>query len=224
VLASALLLSVLALAAGLGLAALGRDRAGLRLAVDGFILGVVPTLIAVRVVPHLWGRLGMWAVGLVVIGYGSFWLMERAAHKQRLRAHVVVAVLALHSLLDGASLAVAQRLELGRASAILMAALVIHRLPEGLVVGGLLIPSHGLKVAAGGAAILALMTLAGAAGGSELLGHVDGRSLAFAVAGGMGALLRAVLHGPAPTRLRATPGALSALLGAALAVVAPELP
>jgi len=74
--AFALILSVLALAAGLGLAAIGKDRVGLRLAVDGFILGVVPTLIAVRVVPHLWGRLGVWAVGLVAIGYGSFWLLN----------------------------------------------------------------------------------------------------------------------------------------------------
>jgi len=105
-----------------------------------------------------------------------------------------------------------------------MAALVIHRLPEGLVVGGLLISSHGLKVAAGGAAILAVMTLAGAAGGSEVLRQVDGRSLTFAVAGRMGALLRAVVHGHAPARLRVTRGALSALLGAALVIAAPELP
>jgi len=155
---------------------------------------------------------------------GMFWFVERAAEHQNLQAHVVVTVLAIHSLLDGASLAVAQRLQIGRASSVLMAALVIHRLPEGLVVGALIIPRHGLKVAATCAAILAIMMLAGAAGGRALLQHADGRTLNLAVAGGMGALLRAVLHGHASSRLRTTPGILSALLGAALALAVPELP
>jgi hypothetical protein len=221
--AFALVLSVLALAAGLGLVIAGRDRPRLRLAIDGFILGVVPTLLAIRVLPHLWDQVGAMAFAFVAIGYGMFWFMERAAEQQNLQAHVVVTVLALHSLLDGASLAVAQRLQMGRASGVLMAALVIHRLPEGLVVGALLIPRHGLKVATTGAAILAVTMLAGAAGGHALLQHADGWSLNLAVAGGMGALLRAVLHGHASSRLRTTPGILSALVGAALALAVPEL-
>src|SRR5579863_4761970 len=122
----ALVLSVLALAAGLGFVVAGRDRPVLRLAIDGFIVGVVPTLIAVHILPHLWNRLGVVTLGLLVVGYGAFWLIEQAAEQQRIHAHVVVSLLALHSLLDGASLAVAQRLEMGRASAILIAALVLH--------------------------------------------------------------------------------------------------
>jgi zinc transporter ZupT len=221
----ALVLSMLAPAGGLGLVVAGRDRPGLRVAIDGFIVGVVPTLVAVDVLPHLWHRLGVLAPCLVAMGYGTFWFVERAAERQRLHARVVVSVLALHSLLDGASLAVAQRLGLGRASAVLIAALVIHRLPEGLVIGALLLPRHGLKVAATGAALLAVMTLAGAAGGRELLQRADdGWSLSLAVAAGMGALLRAVLHGHGPSRLRATPGLMGALFGAALALTVPELP
>jgi zinc transporter ZupT len=219
----ALLLSVLALAGGLGLVVAGRDRPGLRLAIDGFVVGVVPTLVAVHVLPELWQRLGAVAPCIVATGYGAFWLVERAAEHQRLQARAVVSILALHSLLDGASLAVARRMGTGRTSAILIAALVIHRLPEGLVIGALLLPRHGLKVAATGAAILAAMTLAGAAGGRELLKRVDGPSLSLAVAAGMGALLRAVLHGHGPSRLRATPGLLAALFGAALALTVPEL-
>ena len=121
-------------------------------------------------------------------------------------------------------MAVAQRLQPGRASGVLMAALVVHRLPEGLVVGALLIPRQGLKVAAASAGILAVMMLVGAAGGHALLQHADGWSLNLAVAGGIGALLRAVLHGHASSRLRTTPGVLSALIGAALALAVPELP
>jgi zinc transporter ZupT len=175
-------------------------------------------------VPHLWHRLGALAPCMVATGYGLFWLIERALEGRGLRARVIVSVLALHSLLDGASLAVAQHLALGGASAIFIAALVIHRVPEGLVIGALLLPRHGLKVAAAGAGVLAVMTLAGAAGGRELLQRADGWSLSLAVAIGMGALLRAILHRHGPSRLRAIPGLLSALIGAVLAVTVPELP
>jgi hypothetical protein len=222
--ASAVVLSVFALAAGVWLIVVGRDRPTLCLAIDGFILGVVPTLLAARVLPELWGRLGSVAVAFVAMGYGIFWLVEHAAEHQRLRARVVVTVLALHSLVDGASLAVAERLELGRPSAILMAALVVHRLPEGLVIGALLIPRYGIKIAAACATLLAAMTIAGAAGGAEFLQQANGWSLSAAVAGGMGALLRAVLHRHTSSPLRSAPGVLSALLGASLALALPKLP
>jgi hypothetical protein len=214
---------VLALAAGLGLVVVGRDRPLVRLAIDGFIVGVVPTLVAVHVLPYLWGQLGVGALGAIAVGYGAFWLIEHAAEHQIVHSRVVVSVLAVHSLLDGASLAMAQRLELGRASAVLMAALVIHRLPEGLVVGAFLLPRHGLRAACAGAALLAFMTLAGAAAGHELLQRVEGGALHLAVAGGMGALLRAVLHGHGPSRLRAVPAVVGALCGAALALAVPDL-
>ena len=219
-----LVLSVLALAAGLGLVVAGRDRPLLRLSIDGFLVGVIPTLVVVHVLPHLWSRLGVEAVCVGALGYGAFWLMERAAERQRLRVRVVVSVLALHALVDGASLAVAQRLDVERASAILIAALVLHRLPEGLLIGALLLPLYGLRTAAACAAVLAFMTLAGAAAGGEILQHTDTRWLNLAMAGGMGALLRAVLHGNAASRLRAVPALLSAVVGAVVAIVVPELP
>jgi zinc transporter ZupT len=222
--AFALVLSVLTLATGLGLVVAGRDRPRLRLAVDGFILGVLPTLLAVHVLPHLCDQLGVVALPVVAVGYGAFWLAERAAERQALRARVVVTVLAIHSLLDGASLGMARGLGLGRASGVFMAALVVHRLPEGLVLGALLIPRYGLRAAAGTAAVLAGLTLAGAAAGSELLQHANRWSLNLAVALGMGALMRAVLHGHASPRLRAIPGVLGALLGATLALSVPALP
>jgi hypothetical protein len=93
-----------------------------------------------------------------------------------------------------------------------------------LVVGALLAPRHGIKVATAGATLLAVMTIAGAVGGVELLQQASGWWLSLAVAGGMGALLRAVLHRHTSSPLRAGPGALSALLGAALALAVPELP
>lgn len=215
---------MLALAAGLAVVVVGRDRPLLRLAIDGFIVGVVPTLVAAHVLPYLWDQLGVGALGLIALGYGAFWLIEHVAEHQAIHSRVVVSVLALHSLVDGASLAMAQRLELGRASAVLMAVLVIHRFPEGLVIGAFLIPRYGLRAGAAGAALLAVMTLAGAAGGHELLQRVEGGGLNLAIACGVGALLRTVLHGHGTSRLRAAPALLGAAFGAAMALGLPELP
>jgi zinc transporter ZupT len=220
VFALALVLSVFALAAGLGLVVAGRDRPRVRLAIDGFVLGVVPTLVLAHVLPHLWVELGAAAPGLMATGYVTLWLLERVVERQSLRARVVLPVLLFHSLLDGASLAVAERLP-PRPSAILLAALVVHRLPEAMLLGGLLAPRYGLRTAAAGTAVLAIATLAGAVGGHELLRHADRRLLELAVAMSMGALLRVVLHGHAPARLRSASSALSALLGAGLALGIP---
>lgn len=220
---TALVLSVLALAAGLGLVVVGRDRPLLRHCIDGFIAGVIPTLIVVHVLPHLWSHVGVMALGPLAIGYGTFWLMEQTVERQRMRARVVVGVLSLHSLLDGASLAMTKRLELGPASSILIAALIMHRLPEGLVIGSLLMPRHGLRTAVAGAAVLALMTLAGAAAGGGILQHTNTSWFNLAVAAGMGSLLRAVLHDHKSSEVGATPVLLSAVLGAALALAVPEL-
>jgi hypothetical protein len=222
--ALALVLSALTLATGLALVVAGQDRPRLRLAVDGFVLGVLPTLLVVHVLPHLCDQLGVMALTGVAMGYGAFWLAERVAERQALGARVVVTVLALHSLLDGASLGMARGLGVGRASGVFMAALVVHRLPEGLVLGALLVPRYGPKVATGAAAMLAVLTLAGAAAGSELLHHADQWSLNLAVALGMGALMRAALHGHASPRMRAMPGVLGAVVGAALALSVPALP
>ena len=216
----ALLLSVLALAAGFGLAAVGRDRPRLRLVVEGFMLGVVPTLIFGRIVPRLWNRVDVLGLSLMATGYATVWLLERSAERTKIQSPVIVAALGVHSLIDGASLAVAERLQLGKASALLVGALVMHRVPEGLVAGALLIPRRGLKFAAAGTGVLAAMMLAGAMASREVFQHVDGPSLAALVAFGMGALLCAVLHGHA--RLRERPALVSALLGAALALAVPE--
>jgi zinc transporter ZupT len=214
---------VLALAGGVALVALGQDRPRLRVGIDGFILGVIPTLLLVRVLPHLWAQLGMRALAFGTAGYGTFWLLERVAERQRLRARIVVTVLALHSLLDGGSLAVAP-LQGEGVSLVLMGALVVHRLPEGVMVGALLMPRHGLRVAAFAAAVLAAATLTGAAAGTAIMRRVDGAPLDLFVAAGMGALLRAVLHGHPSLRLRTTPAFLSALLGAVVALAVPEVP
>lgn len=216
-----LLLSSLALLAGVAIVWAGQDRPVVRLIVEGFTLGVVPTLVAARIVPHVWVHLGLLTPGLIAAGYGVFWVAERAAERWLL-TRVVVAWLSLHSLIDGVSLAVAQGVSMGGATTALLGALVLHRLPEGLLVGRLVIPRHGLAPAAISAAVLVVMTIAGAAVGRELQLHLDGLSFGAIVAATMGALLGAVFHEGAAMRLRARPSWLSAMVGVGLALAVPD--
>ena len=222
-LATALLLSVVALAAGFALATSRRDAGPMRLAVDGLALGAVPAALLLDVVPHLWGRLGILAPCSIGAGAFLFWLSEHAAERDGFGERIVLAVLALHSAVDGASLAVAQRLSPGRAGAVLAAAVIVHRLPEGLVVGGLLVPRHGVRAAATGAAFLGVATVAGGLAGRSLLERAD-TSLVQAASGlAIGALLTAVLHGHGACR-RSPPTArvVGMVLGAALALSLPD--
>ncbi len=222
-LATALLLSVVALAAGFAVSASRRDVGPMRLALDGLALGAVPTALVLDVVPHLWGRLGALAPCSIAAGYVLFWLSEHAAERKGLGEPIVLAMLALHSSVDGASLAVAQRLGAGRAGAVLAAAVVVHRLPEGLVVGGLLVPRHGVRVAAVGAGVLALATVAGGLGGRSLLERADSSVVQVASGLAMGALLNAVLHGHgASGRSRFAARTVGAVVAAALALSFPD--
>jgi zinc transporter ZupT len=224
-LATALLFSVVSLAAGFALSASRHDAGPMRLALDGLALGAVPTALALEVVPHLWGRLGVLAPCSIAAGYILYWFSERAAEGEGLAEPIVLAMLALHSSIDGASLAVAQRLSSGRAGAVLAAAVVVHRLPEGVVVGGLLVPRHGLRVAAAGAGILALATVAGGLTGRSLLERADTSLVQVASGLAMGALLKAVSHGHrACDRSRLVTRAVGAGLGVALALSFPDSP
>ncbi|MCK6591945.1 MAG: hypothetical protein L6Q76_30710, partial [Polyangiaceae bacterium] len=79
--ALALVLSVVGLALGPALVALGRGRALVTAAVEGLTLGVVPLLVIVRLIPHVMEELGPLALGVVAAGYGGLWLIDRRQHE-----------------------------------------------------------------------------------------------------------------------------------------------
>ena len=213
-----LALSLAGLTLGPLLVALGRKQTVLFVALEGLTLGLVPALILLRLVPHLYEESGPPAIILMVVGYALFWLVERRGHRSDayLQCTVVVPAMAVHSLLDGGSLALASATESGAASAVLLGALVLHRLPEGLLLATTLTPEVGFRRMLRVVAVIGAATVIGAFGGRALLESVPPAALHCFVGFGLGVMLRLVVHhhGPSPTRrLDRTVGAMGFLAG-----------
>ncbi|APR79069.1 Hypothetical protein A7982_04416 [Minicystis rosea] len=214
----ALALSLLGLALGPALFALGRRQALLFASLEGLTLGLVPALVLLRLLPHLYEEAGPIAILGMVVGYLGFWIIDRRNHRAgaHLRRTVVVPAMALHSLLDGGSLALAFATGFGPASLLLGGALVLHRLPEGLLLATTLTPQIGFRPMLRTVAILGAATVVGALGGHAVLESAPHAALHGFVAFGLGVMLRLAVHrhAPPPTRpLERTLGGLGFLAG-----------
>jgi hypothetical protein len=218
VLALAVIGSIAGLALGAMIHALGRGRG--RAVVDGFVLGAIPLLIAVRVVPHVYEELGRAALGFVALGFFALALGDRHRRGggERLSRAVLVPTLFVHALADGAALALAAAggadgahpiadhghdhdhghegalHGAGQGRWVLVLAIVAHRLPEGLLVCAALVPSLGWRKTLPRLSGIAVATLVGAVAGRSLLSVVPDKWLDAVVAFGVGAMLRLAVH------------------------------
>ena len=166
-------------------------------ALDGLTLGVIPALLLARILPHLVEECGVAAVVAFFIGYLGLLALEASSHGRanRVGFAVVLPSLALHSFLDGTALAVAYAGAVSSAaSTTLAAALVAHKIPEGLFLATRFLPALGARATFVRIAALAAMTVLGAVSGRELLGHVPDAALHLLVAFGLGAMLRMIVH------------------------------
>ncbi|MFT3769277.1 MAG: permease [Minicystis sp.] len=202
--AIALALSLLGLALGPALVALGRKQALLFAALEGLTLGLVPALVLLRLLPHLYEETGPLAAVLMVAGYAGFWIIERRSHQAgaHLRRTVVVPAMAVHSLLDGGAIALAFATEYGPASVLLGGALVLHRLPEGLLLATTLTPQIGFRRMLHMVALVGAATVIGALGGHAVIESVPHAALHGFVAFGLGVMLRLAVHRHAPPPVR----------------------
>jgi hypothetical protein len=107
VLALAVFGSIAGLALGALIHGLGRGRG--RAVVDGIVLGAIPLLIAVRVIPHVYEELGRAALGFVALGFFALAFGDRHGHEggEKFSRAVLVPTLFVHALADGAALALA---------------------------------------------------------------------------------------------------------------------
>lgn len=231
----ALALSVLGLLLGAALVTLGRRQALASAALDGFSLGFVPAVLALRMLPHAMGSLGARALGLAALAYGALWWVDRRAHaRDHAASHpfhpaagagagLLVPMLAVHGMSDGAALAVA--LSSRGVGASLAAALILHRMPEGLFIASSMLPSSGGRKTAWALVALALSTVLGAALGQALLDAIPDQLFDGALALGVGAMLRLAMHSHAPRPPTANARALSGLTflgGVALVLALPD--
>lgn len=194
-------LSVLGLTLGPLFLAWGRGRALPSAAIEGVTLGLVPAVVLLRLAPHVYEEVGPLSLGLLAAGYAALWFVERRRHRSLGRAGQIVAMPALvvHAAADGATLGVvlghhgAAQAEAG-SGALLAAALLIHRLPEGLFVARALVPESGWRSAILWLAALSLATIAGALLGDRLLSLAPHEVFHGVVAVGLGAILRLATH------------------------------
>lgn len=162
--------------------------------VDGSVYLLVPILVAWQVLPHAWEHRHIEPVVAVIAGFILPALIERASHRladqtDNLAIVVWLSGLALHALLEGAAFAGPGDIE-----APFGLAVVLHRIPVGLVIWWLIRPRFGTTLAAVGVASLVVATLAGFGLGTELLGdaHGSGADLFQAFVGGT--LVHVVFH------------------------------
>ena len=139
--------------------------------VDGFVYLAVPILVAWQVLPHAWEEQSLVPLGVVAAGFFLPALVEQASHAladqtDNLALVVGISGLALHALLEGAALAPAPDNDVDLAFAL---AVILHRIPVGLVVWWLIRPRFGQGFAALGVTSLVLATFAGFGLGAELL-------------------------------------------------------
>ncbi|WP_437936098.1 permease [Sorangium sp. So ce341] len=196
-LALVVVLSIVGLATGPLLVALGRRRALPTSALDGLTLGLVPTLVLTRHLPHAVEEIGPQAVLWTALGYVALSLTE---HRRRdagevLGREIAFSALAVHGLLDGAGLALAAAAADGGADGLLIAsAVLVHRLPEGLSLAARFLPAWGWRQLALRLGLLGLLTLLGALLGQRLMDGLPHASLEVFIALGLGVLLRLVVH------------------------------
>jgi len=199
VLALALSLSIAALLVGPALAYWAQRSVRLETAIEGLTLGFLPALILVRMLPQLAVEVGPLTIVAFAAAYLAFAGIERRTHDRsgRMGTDFVTGALVVHSLADGAALAVAfdspEWVSPGEA-VLLAGALVLHRAPEGLFVASTLVRAVGMPATLRRLGLLAAATLLGAVGGSGLVARVPDAALGALVAAGLGIMLRVVVH------------------------------
>lgn len=227
--ALALLLSVVGLALGPALVFAGRGRALISAAVEGLTLGLVPLLIVLRLLPHVMEELGPLGLLLFGVGYGGLWLIDRKRHElgDRVGLSVLIPALALHALTDGATLGLvfAGAGEYQSAGMLAGFALLVHRMPEGLLIATRFVPLFGWTKTLIWLALLAGATLVGAFAGQGLEGKLPEALFDSVVALGLGAMLRLSAHVHSPLEhgkgpLRAS--GLGFVLGVGLSLLIPS--
>lgn len=217
----ALLLGLAAL--GLGpLLAGGLSRSQrLHAALDGFVLCIVAGLCLAVLLPHALVSLGPAALPLGLLGFAVPLMAERwlSRHRPGEAPGVLVVALAgllVHEALDGAGLAVGDAH--GHHHDATTLAILVHRLPVGLLVWWSVEPTLGRRATWGILALMAAATVTGFGLGHELEARVGGVGAGVLNALLSGALLHVIFdHGPEPAR--SSNGTASALGAIAAAIV-----
>lgn len=155
---------------------------------------VVPALVAWQVVPIAWQQRSPVIVLAVGAGLLIPALAERASHylerhTDNLTLVVGLCGLVLHALLEGAALVPDAGVPVAFGLAV-----VLHRIPVGLVIWWLIRPRYGARLAAAGVGSVMAATVLGYWLGMEVLGDVHGARAELYQAFVSGLLVHVVFH------------------------------
>ncbi|MCB9556865.1 MAG: permease [Deltaproteobacteria bacterium] len=194
----------------------GRRFSAVSSSIDGFVLTMVAGLCALHIIPHSMMAIGPSALFAAVVGFVVVWWTERQGSRRALGSFsgaaipMALAGLAAHAIIDGGALASAG--ELGKGGLPLAAAVILHRVPIGAVLGrftqrGLLWPGVALSV-------LVIATCLGYFAGGEILQAASPTAIHLLQGLVAGGLLHVVFHRAPHGQVRARSGAIGAALGA----------
>jgi len=224
-----LALSIAGLLLGPALVAVGRGHRGTAAGIDGLTLAVVPVLVLTRLLPHTMEHLHAGAIGLAFLGFVAVSFAHGGGHalEARIGRAVIVPTLLVHAIADGAGLAISASSPQRSTGWLLGAALILHRLPEGLFVATALAPpgvEQTLRRTYVPVALLAVGTVIGALGGERLLGAMPETAVDGLLAFGIGAMLRLVVHThtPAPDSRQRAISAVTFVVGIVLVLAMPD--
>ena len=156
---------------------------------DGCMCVAVPAIVLWQVLPHSWGNHGLLAVLVLLLGMGTPNLIERifrslAPYADNIALLAGWSGLLIHAFLEGAALV---SNDMGFAYAV-----ILHRIPVGLMIWWILRPRHGFRGAAVGIGTILVATVAGYVIGARVFADGAGVDLYQAFVAGM--LLHAVFH------------------------------
>lgn len=211
-----LLLSIAALLAGPILIGLAQPDARLRRVLDGYVMVTIGGLVALHLAPAAFADAGIWAAAALAVGAALPWLVERRLADESGRAGATlfaVGGLTLHALIDGAALTMPEHTH-DHTHASLAVAVIVHRLPVGLLVWWALAEVAGRRAVIAILGVMVAATVVGFVAGDPLLHDLPPFGSALFLALVSGALLHVLGHGlHAPSQ-----GARWLALGGALGV------
>ncbi len=156
---------------------------------DTLMLVAVPAIVLWQVLPHSWASHGVSAILVLLLGMGTPKLIERvfrslAPHTDNLALLAGLSGLVVHAFLEGVALV--------SKDTPVSYAVILHRVPVGLMIWWILRPRHGFRGAAAGIGTIFAATVIGYAVGGRIFADGDSLDLYQAFVGG--SLLHAVFH------------------------------
>ena len=168
-------------------------------ALDGFVLVTIGGLVFLDFLPHSVLIAGRWAlvsagVGLLAPGAAERFLMQgNGSRWGRVIMGLALLGLILHDFLDGA--VVGGHADPDHVSGNLLAlGVILHRIPVGLAIWGLVRPTRGVAPALGLLGLIIVATMAGTWFSAVVFGSLAGQGLAMMQALVAGSLLHVVNH------------------------------